>query len=178
MLRWRITAGSLAVVGFVASGCAVSGHGTEPRTSAQAAISRMNRTITTRRCAIAFRGYALSWRANLTVRNGEVVSYRIRYGWKRRVPSARALSDRAHNNEELVYWNDSWRSPDRERYGVALERAPDSWRAVDGRGDSADEIYIDGWFDLPGHDALCSLAISLISGRSDPLYSVNSGQPA
>jgi hypothetical protein len=130
-------------------------------------------------CAIRYRGYLLAWRARLTLKRGEVVSYRIRYDWryagKKHPP---ALAGRTHNNEELTYWAGSWRSRPEGTYGRWLMRVIDSKHAVDGRDSRGNFVYLDGWFDLPGSDALCSLAISLERGTSSPVFSVDSGRPA
>jgi hypothetical protein len=138
--------------------------------------SAVSRTIRTDTCRIKFRGFSLSWRGTVHVVRGEVASYTIVY---RTLASAGgdALRGRHHNNEELTYWNGTWKSRDDGFYERWLTRIPAAAHGVDGRDTPGDWVYLDGWFDLPGEDGICSLSVSLKTGKSEGNYAIDSGEP-
>ncbi|MGZ4358163.1 MAG: hypothetical protein ACXVY8_00095 [Gaiellaceae bacterium] len=134
-------------------------------------LATISRIIETSTCEVEFRHTTLAWRARLQIRHGELESYWIFYSVKG--DSASSVRARSHNNESVVYWDGSFGTPDNGSYGDWTHRVIPRGLTIDGRDDPGDWIYIDGWFDLPAHDKICALAVSLKSGKSEPLYNIN-----
>ena len=115
-------------------------------------------TITTIPCRSPWRGYTLTWRATLRIRNGELHSYTVRYDFSRpRAGGPENLQNYRQNHERIDYVGASWWSPEKGAYRSLIHRAIPKSRSVY----VPDVLYVLGVFDTPGEDQRCMLAINL-----------------